>query len=156
MKISNLFWFLPKAKQPKFEKPKNVGTATTNPKWIMSKSSQEEFPFSLTQKEISTIMTDTNQSLLASTTGQQQNVVLMPTTETSSQVLLPSGVQASPQQSVEKQSQKKSLKSKVSPEEILESQTAAQGLKILHLKKSDLDAFAQMIKEYEEIINSTG
>jgi hypothetical protein len=126
----------------------------------MSKSSSEVSHSSETQQIKSTIMTEPILSVLENTTQQPSNLVLMPTTETSSPSHSPSGDHSSFQASEVKSSKKPNLKSKVGPEDLLknlESQQEGQvksQLKILEVKKSDLEAFKSMLKEFEEIMHS--
>jgi hypothetical protein len=92
-------------------------------------------------------------SELVDTTQQPTNLVLIPTTSASSSPASASGEVSSSQPIAAKSSQKVSLKSQVAPEKILEGlEEQQQKKRVLQVKKSDLESFIQMMKEFEEIM----
>ncbi len=123
------------------------------PRWNMSKSFSEASPSSKDQMELSTTTTKPILSELVDTIQEPTNLVLMPTTSASSSPASATGDQSSSQPSAAKSSQKVSLKSQVAPEKILEGlEEQQQKKRVLQVKKSDLDSFIQMMKEFEEIM----
>ena len=93
-----------------------------------------------------------------------ENSVLMPTALSASSPASLPGAPASSPASAERSSQKPSLKSRRQPdallEELAQQQQAGQEQqpqpRVVKVKKEDLQAFIQMMSEFQEIVESKG
>jgi hypothetical protein len=124
----------------------------------MSNSSSEESPASAA---LTTASTTTTEQILSGWGGSAQmaNSILMPTVSSASSPAYSPGEPASSPASAEKSSKKPSLKSRREPDAMIEEhqqQQAAQGQqpRVVKVKKEDLQAFIQMMSEFQEIIES--
>ena len=86
------------------------------------------------------------------------NSVLMPTVSSASSPAYSAGEPASSHASAEKSSKKPSLKSRREPDAMIEEHqqqvAQGQGPRVVKVKKEDLQAFIQMMSEFQEIIES--
>lgn len=119
----------------------------------MSKSSSKESPSSEAQMGKSTTMIAQDRSPLVGSTEMAVNSVLQPTGGSGSNLPSSPGAAASSHASAEKSSQKRKLKSRVSPEKLLE-ELEKPSPHVLHVKKEDLEQFIQMMSEVDELIRS--
>ena len=84
-----------------------------------------------------------------------ENSILMPTVSSASSPASSPGAPASSPASAERSSQKPSLKSRLLPDALLEGQAGQpQQPRVVKVKKEDLQAFIQMMSEFQEIMES--
>lgn len=85
-----------------------------------------------------------------------ENSILMPTVSSASSPASSPGAPASSPASAERSSQKPSLKSRLLPDALLEGQAGQQPQqpRVVKVKKEDLQAFIQMMSEFQEIMES--